>query len=60
MNTTNPEPDEQAEYLSVPKRTLYDVCHSLGRDDAGRACALCPVRDLCASQEAKRAAAAAA
>ena len=41
-------------YLKVPERTLYDACHSLGRDDNGRACPSCPVRDVCEAQEARR------
>jgi len=34
-------------YLSRKLRTLAAVCRQLGRDDHGRACAQCLLRDLC-------------
>jgi hypothetical protein len=34
-------------YLTRPSRTLAVVCRQLGRDDHGRACAQCLLRDLC-------------
>jgi hypothetical protein len=41
---------EENLYLTVPTRTLYDACHSLGRDDNGRRCPICAIRDLCEAQ----------
>ena len=41
---------EENLYLTVPVRTLYDACHSLGRDDNGRRCPTCAIRDLCEAQ----------
>jgi len=37
-------------YLNSPLRTLYDACRAMGRDKDGRACATCPVRDLCVAK----------
>jgi len=34
-------------YLTRPLRTLAAVCRAVGRDDNGRACAKCPLRDMC-------------
>ena len=34
-------------YLIRPLRPLAVVCRQLGRDDHGRACAQCLLRDLC-------------
>jgi hypothetical protein len=34
-------------YLTRPLRTLAAICRQLGRDDHGRACATCLLRDLC-------------
>jgi len=34
-------------YLCTPVRTLYAVCREIGRDDHGRACAACPLQDIC-------------
>jgi len=34
-------------YLTRPLRTLAAICRQLGRDDHGRACAACTLRDLC-------------
>ena len=36
-------------YLCTPVRTLYAVCREIGRDDHGRACAVCPLQDICAA-----------
>jgi hypothetical protein len=47
-------------YLNAPLRTLHDACHAMGGDDRGRACATCPVRDLCAAPAIKAGAAAVA
>jgi len=47
-------------YLNMPLRTLHDACHAMGGDDRGRACATCPVRDLCAAPAIKAGAAAVA
>jgi hypothetical protein len=41
-------------YLCSPLRTLYAVCREAGRDDHGRACPACPVREICIA-ERKRA-----
>jgi hypothetical protein len=42
-------------YLASRLRTLYDVCRDGGRDDQGRACATCPVADICARDLARAA-----
>lgn len=34
-------------YLTRKLRTLASVCREFGRDDGGRACAQCLLRDLC-------------
>ncbi len=34
-------------YLTRKLRTLAVICRKLGRDDEGRACAACTLRDLC-------------
>jgi hypothetical protein len=34
-------------YLVAGMRTLYEACHESGRDEGGRRCASCCVRDLC-------------
>jgi hypothetical protein len=34
-------------YLNRPLRTLAAVCRAIGRDDNGRACAQCALRDMC-------------
>jgi hypothetical protein len=34
-------------YLAASARTLYEACHDSGRDDGGRRCSTCCVRDLC-------------
>jgi hypothetical protein len=34
-------------YLTRPLRTLAAVCRAVGRDDNGRACTKCPLRDMC-------------
>lgn len=34
-------------YLTRKLRTLAAICRQLGRDDHGRACATCLLRDLC-------------
>jgi hypothetical protein len=46
MRASSPEPGSR--YLASRLRTLYDVCRDGGRDDDGRACATCPVADICA------------
>jgi hypothetical protein len=38
-------------YLHTPARQLYDACREIGWDHDGKACAKCPVRDVC---DAKR------
>jgi hypothetical protein len=40
-------------YLCSPARTLYAVCREAGRDDGGRACATCLVRDICAADRGR-------
>ncbi len=37
-------------YLSSPARTLHDACREAGRDNGGKACPGCPVRDLCEAE----------
>ncbi|HEX3885159.1 MAG TPA: hypothetical protein VHW66_21065 [Stellaceae bacterium] len=39
-----------SQYLTRPLRTLAAVCHALGRDDYGRACTECVLKDLCDPQ----------
>ena len=34
-------------YLQRIPRSLHDACRDIGRDLGGRACATCPVTDLC-------------
>jgi hypothetical protein len=34
-------------HLNRPLRTLAAVCRAIGRDDNGRACAQCVLRDMC-------------
>ena len=34
-----------------PVRTLKEACREIGLDDRGRKCPLCPLRDLCESEE---------
>ena len=34
-------------YLRFATRTLYQACRDAARDQGGRACATCPVHDLC-------------
>ena len=34
-------------YLRLPARMLYVACREVGRDDGGKACARCLVRDIC-------------
>jgi hypothetical protein len=34
-------------YLNAPIRTLYTVCHELGRDEGGAACSACSVKTIC-------------
>ncbi|GEM_PF-6837934 len=36
-----------SQYLARPVRSLRVVCRATGRDDDGRACATCAIRDLC-------------
>lgn len=38
-------------YLLSPARTLRDACRQTGRDDNGARCPVCPVRELCESDE---------
>ena len=42
-------------YLTMRLRTLYDVCRDGGRDDDGRACPSCAVRDICVADRARAA-----
>jgi hypothetical protein len=34
-------------FLWSPARTLMEACREAGRDNGGRRCPDCPVRDLC-------------
>jgi hypothetical protein len=38
-------------YLLSPPRTLRDACRQTGRDNGGERCPICPVRDLCESDD---------
>ncbi|HTV89310.1 MAG TPA: hypothetical protein VME41_09865 [Stellaceae bacterium] len=44
-----PEPSAalSSRYLAAALRTLHDACHETGRDDDGRRCPTCCLRDLC-------------
>lgn len=42
-----PQTAQVSMYLNRPLRTLAAVCRAIGRDDDGRACARCPLRDMC-------------
>jgi hypothetical protein len=41
-------------YLRAEPRLLRDVCQTTGRDDGGRHCPQCAVRDFCRSQAARK------
>ena len=36
-----------SKYLVRPRRSLQAVCRATGRNEEGRACPACPIRDLC-------------
>ena len=36
-----------SEYLNNRRRTLYEACHNLRRDDSGRACSVCVLLTMC-------------
>jgi len=42
-----PAETEVSAYLCFPPRLLYDACREAGRDDHGKACGTCPVRQFC-------------
>ncbi|HEX3861160.1 MAG TPA: hypothetical protein VHY35_05660 [Stellaceae bacterium] len=45
-----PAPPEPSPYLMMKPRILRDVCRAMEKDDSGRACPQCCVRDLCEKQ----------
>ena len=50
--------DKVSPYLLVEPPTLRDACRALQRDDGGRRCPSCAVRDFCRRQAERTAAAA--
>jgi hypothetical protein len=51
--TTTPAPspiEPVSPYLASPVRTLRDACRESGRDDGGRLCPDCCVKDLCEAE----------
>jgi hypothetical protein len=40
-------------YLTASTRTLYEACHESGRDDGGKRCPSCCIRDLCEAHRRK-------
>ena len=40
-----------SDYLLAPVRRLRDACRQTGCDNDGARCPLCPVRDLCETDE---------
>jgi hypothetical protein len=38
-------------YLRSPARTLREACLETGYDEAGKRCPVCPVKELCESEE---------
>lgn len=46
----NDNPTWLSPYLANEPRILREVCRAVGRDDGGRHCASCCVRDLCEFQ----------
>jgi hypothetical protein len=49
MNDKGAQP--VSHYLLSPARTLRDACRQTGRDNSGERCPICPVRDLCESDD---------
>ena len=49
-NDSEPRTDDVSPYLLRELRILRDVCRSTGRDDGGRLCPQCCVRDFCEKQ----------
>ena len=45
-----PSPDEVSAYLLTEPRILREVCQSMRRDDGGRRCPRCCVREFCEAQ----------
>ena len=50
---TNENGNKVSDYLLMKPRILRDACQSTGRDDGGRLCPGCCVRDLCERQAAR-------
>jgi len=50
ISPISPLQDDVSAYLLAAPRILRDVCRSTRRDDAGRRCPLCCVRELCDGQ----------
>jgi hypothetical protein len=42
--------NRDSSYLDLPRRSLYEVCHALGRDDADRACPHCAMQQICLAE----------
>lgn len=38
-------------YLRSPARTLREACRESGHDEEGKRCPVCPLKDLCESEE---------
>jgi hypothetical protein len=47
MAMTEPGTLSHSSYLAADVRTLYEACHGSGRDEGGKRCPTCCVRDLC-------------
>jgi len=45
-----PPPREPSPYLTQAPRLLRDACHAMRKDDQGRYCPRCSVRDFCEGQ----------
>jgi hypothetical protein len=46
----DPLPDDVSAYLLIEPRILREVCRSTRRDDGGRRCPQCCVREFCETQ----------
>jgi hypothetical protein len=44
------QPEFVSAYLLSPVRTLGEACREVGRDECGRRCPSCPLRELCQNE----------
>jgi hypothetical protein len=49
MNDNFAKPDSY--YPVAPACTLREACQNTGHDDGGKHCPVCPLKDLCESEE---------